>query len=284
MALVYCESMQDTSIHTLDITLLQPNPFQPRELIKSEDLAELIDSIKQFGVLEPLLIAQTPAGYQIIAGERRWRAAQQAGLTEVPVVVKKTTPKEMLEMAIIENIQRVDLGALERAQAFSQLIRTFNYTVNEVSKRVGKSQPYISNSLRLLKLPDAVKDGLLGGLINEGHARAIGGIDDPHTMIEVYKKILKTNASVRQAEQLARIAKEKLGQEQYTKKVEKPSQEVIDEVVVWEAQLKRLLASKSMVKLQRSRSQTKITITLKGSPDKTQRDLEKIMAITVKEK
>ncbi len=276
--------MQDTSIRTLDVTLLQPNPFQPREQIKSEDLSDLVDSIKQFGVLEPLLIAQTPAGYQIIAGERRWRAAQQAGLTTVPVVVKKTTPKEMLEMAIIENIQRVDLGPLERAQAFSQLIRTFNYTVVEVSKRVGKSQPYISNSLRLLKLPDAVKDGLLGGLINEGHARAIGGIEDPHAMVEVYKKILKTNASVRQAEQLARMAKEKMGQEHYTKKVEKPSHEVMAEVAVWEAQLKRLLASKSMIKLQRSRSQTKITITLKGSPDKTQEDLEKIMAITAKEK
>ena len=107
----------------LDIKLLQPNPFQPRNKIQPEDVEELTDSIKQYGILEPLIIAQTPAGYQIIAGERRWRAAKAAGLTEVPVLIKKTTPRGMLEMAIIENVQRIDLNSIERAQAFKQIGR-----------------------------------------------------------------------------------------------------------------------------------------------------------------
>ena len=109
------------SVQILAIEVLQPNPFQPRNKISREEILELADSIKQYGVLEPLIVAQTPAGFQIIAVERRWRAAREAGLTEVPALVKKTTPKEMLEMALIENVQRADLGPLERAQAFQQL-------------------------------------------------------------------------------------------------------------------------------------------------------------------
>ena len=276
--------MQETKITELDISLLQANPFQPRDLIKPEDLSELSSSIEQFGVLEPLVVTQTPAGYQIIAGERRWRASQQVGLKTIPVIVKKVTRREMLEMAIIENVQRVDLGSIERAQAFQQLKRTFGYTSAEVAKRVSKSEPYVRNSLRLLKLPDAIKDGLLGGLIDEGHARAISGISDPHRMVQVYKQILKTNASVRQAEQMARIAKEDLGQRKYQKQVRKPSIVALKEVKNWERDLKKLLTSKSVVKLQRTSKQTRIIITLKGEPNKTDKDIAKLIEITTGKK
>lgn len=278
--------MTDQRVTELAVNQLQANPFQPRDLIKPEDLEELASSIKQHGVLEPLVVTQTPAGYQIIAGERRWRASQKAGLTEVPVIVKKVTPKQMLEMAIIENVQRVDLGAIERAQAFQQLKRNFNYDDHEVAERVSKSVSYVRNSLKLLKLPDAIKDGLLGGLIDEGHARAISGIKDPHKMVEVYKKILKTNASVRQAEQLSRIAKEEIGQQKNTHytKATKTVTQMLKEVAAWEKNLKKFLVTPPKIKMQRSNTQTKITITLKGDPDKTEKDIAKIIAATTGEK
>lgn len=275
--------MSDQLIKELAIELLQPNPFQPRDLnlIKTEDLDELTASIKEHGVLEPLVVTQTPAGYQIIAGERRWRASQQAGLKTVPVITKKVTPKQMLEMAIVENVQRIDLGPIERAQAFQQLKRNFNYTDTQVAEKVSKSLAYVVNSLKLLKLPDAIKDGLLGGLIDEGHARAISGIKDPHKMVQVYKKILKTNASVRQAEQLARLAKEEIGQRSTNlHRSAKSVSQMLEEMKVWEKRLKRVLKSKSTVKLQRSLRQTKITITLKGDAQKTEKDLARIMELT----
>lgn len=278
--------MTDNKVTELDITHLQANPFQPRDLIKSEDLDELTSSIRQHGVLEPLVVTETPAGYQIIAGERRWRASQQAGLTTVPVIVKKVTPKQMLEMAIIENVQRVDLGSIERAQAFQQLKRNFGYDDEEVAKRVSKSVPYVKNSLKLLTLPDAIKDGLISGLIDEGHARAISGIADKQKMVQVYKKILKTHASVRQAEQMSRIAKEEIGQMggMHSSSSKKSVTQMLAEVKAWEKDLKKLLKSKSVIKLQRSKTQTKITITLKGNLDKTEADLARIIEITTGKK
>lgn len=188
----------------LDINSLQPNPLQPRGTITAESLVDLVDSIKEHGILEPLVVAKTPAGFQIIAGERRWRAAKLAGFTHVPVIVRETSPKGMLEMALVENVQRVDLNALDRAKGFERLQSEFGLSVSEISVRIGKSVAYVSNSLRLLTLPDAIKDGLLSGLITEGHARALAAIEDPSQMIEAYKIILREAGSVRRAEELAR--------------------------------------------------------------------------------
>src|SRR3990172_8403213 len=129
----------------IQIDQLQTNPFQPREKVKKGELDELSQSIKAHGVLEPLVVAETPAGYQIIAGERRWQAAQLAGLKEVPVYVKKTTPQGMLEMALVENVQRVNLNPIERAQAFVRLTRDFRVSTSKLAERIGKSAPYVSN-------------------------------------------------------------------------------------------------------------------------------------------
>ncbi len=150
----------------IDVNELQSNPLQPRGVITPESLVDLVDSIKEHGVLEPLVVAKTPAGYQIIAGERRWRASKLAGLSHVPAVIRETTPKGMLEMAIVENVQRVDLNALDRAKGFERLMSEFALTTSEVAVRIGKSVAYVSNSMRLLTLPDALKDGLLSGLIS----------------------------------------------------------------------------------------------------------------------
>ncbi len=270
--------MAKSSIQLLAITFLQPNPFQPRNKIAEADIAELADSIKQFGVLEPLVVADTPAGYQIIAGERRWRAAKIAGLSEVPVVLKKTSPREMLEIALIENVQRTNLSAIERAQAFLQLQREFSFSVSDIARRISKSSSYVSNTLKLLTLPDAIKDGLLGGSISEGHARAISGIPDETTMVAVYKRILKESASVRRAEELSRHAKEDSVDPKFRTK---PGVYAIDNKKLkrWEKTIQRMLAAKSKLKLVRTDRQTKISITLKGDVEKTQQDLEKFMSI-----
>lgn len=206
--------MSTTSSNTqqlieIDIHLLQPNPLQVRSLIKSESLVDLVESIKMHGILEPLVVAKTPAGYQIIAGERRWRAAKIVGFEKVPVIVRETSTLGMLEMALVENVQREDLNPIERAQGFQRLIDEFAMALTEIAKRIGKSPAYVSNTLRLLALPDAIKDGLISGDVTEGHARAIAGLVDPKLMIEAYKIVLAEGASVRRAEELVRKMKEK---------------------------------------------------------------------------
>ncbi|MBU0576520.1 ParB/RepB/Spo0J family partition protein [Patescibacteria group bacterium] len=269
-------------VHTLSTKQLQPNPFQPRGKIKNEEIEELAKSIKTYGILEPIVVAHTPAGYQIIAGERRWRAAQLIGLEEVPVYVKKTTPKGMLEMALVENVQRVDLNALERAQAFRQLMRNFNYSNSDLAEKVGKSPSYISNSLKLLDLPDAIADGLISGQITEGHARALSSINSETEMIRAYKIILKENASVRRAEELARRFKKdslQLNSPFGTKPSIKINEQQLKQ---WQSRFNQFFHTKSNLKLTRSHRQTKVMITLKGSPEETQQDLEKIIGIAEK--
>lgn len=269
--------MAKQSIQFLEIGTLQPNPFQPRGKIQAHEISDLADSIRQFGILEPLVVAHTPAGYQIIAGERRWRAAKSINLKEVPVVIKETTPRGMLEMALVENVQRVNLSPIERAQAFQQLMRDFGYAVEEVGKKIGKSHAYVSNSLRLLKLPDAVKDGLVGGQISEGHARALLGITDPKVMIEIYKRILKESASVRRAEELVRHHNASTGEVAKMAGDRLVEQIDPDTVKSWQSKIGHLLISKPQLKLSRTKNHTRLIITLKGDPEEAKKDLHKLM-------
>ena len=198
------------SVQYIATNELEPNPLQPRGVINPESVSELVESIREHGILEPLIIAKTPAGFQIIAGERRWRAARILKLESVPAIIKETTPQQMLEMAIVENIQRKDLNPIERGKAFLRLKEEFGFDNNEIAKRMGKSVPYVINELKLLNLPDALKDGLLSGLISEGHARALISIGDTRLMIEAYKIVLKEKASVRRAEDIARRMRKKI--------------------------------------------------------------------------
>lgn len=273
--------MSDIQQHVqqLDLNLIQPNPHQPRKTIDPEDMSDLVDSIKIHGVLEPIVIAHTPAGYQIIAGERRWRASKIAGLATIPAIVKKTSPRGMLEMSIIENVQRSDLNPLERAHAINRLAEEFQLTPSQIAKQIGKSLSYITNSVKLLTLPDALKDGLLSGLISEGHARALLGIADVRKMVEAYKIIMKESGSVRRAEELARRFREESGQETVERR---PQIVVSKDIDRWENQLHSALGKKSEVKLRRSFRQTVLTIRLKGSIQDTQNALDKILHITSK--
>lgn len=269
------------SIILLPIDQLQPNPFQPRTKMDPEELSDLIQSIKTYGILEPLVIAQTPAGYQIIAGERRWRAATAAGLDTVPALVKKTTPKGMLEMALIENVQRSDLSAIDRAQAFQQLQREFSMSTSEIADKIGKSAAFISNSLKLLTLPDALKDGLIGGMITEGHARALSSIQNEKSMVECYKILLKENASVRRAEELARRFKERDQQVVMPAitggKIPRTGQVQDNQVQQWQQQFQTRFHAQTQLKITRSVRATRVILTFVGTPEKTQADLERFL-------
>lgn len=277
--MLYIIDMPEDKLQHLPINDLQPNPLQPRGKITKDQLEELVVSIKSYGILEPIVVAHTPAGYQIIAGERRWRAAKEAGVKEVPVVIKHTTPKGMLEMAIIENVQRVDLSALERAQAFQQLIRDFGFSQAQIAEKLGKSYPYVSNTLKLLTLPDAIKDGLVGGQISEGHARALASIDDERAMVDCYKILLKENASVRRAEELARRFKERIDEENKAHRAGRPSVFQAEEMQRWQDALQKAFSKKTQVKFTRSNRQTKVTLIFKGSPEEVQDELEKIASL-----
>jgi ParB family chromosome partitioning protein len=266
----------------IEINQLQPNPLQPRGAITPESLVDLVDSIREHGILEPLVIAKTPAGFQIIAGERRWRASKLAGLTHVPAIIRETSPKGMLEMALVENVQRVDLNPLDRAKGFERLMNEFGLTTSEIAVRIGKSVAYVSNSLRLLSLPDALKDGLLSGLISEGHARALAAIDDSNLMIEAYKIILRESGSVRRAEELARRMKVKSQQE--TRAPDTHVRIVSEEIDKMQADLEKALVNgngedmtrKNSVKLIRSRRETRVVFILKGGLEETEPALQKI--------
>jgi ParB family chromosome partitioning protein len=273
----------------IEIGSLQSNPLQPRGSITPESLVDLVDSIKEHGILEPLVIAKTPAGFQIIAGERRWRAAKLAGLTHVPAVIRETTPRGMLEMAIVENVQRLDLNALDRAKGIERLQNEFSLTTSEIAVRLGKSVAYVSNSLRLLNLPDALKDGLLSGLISEGHARALAAIDDVNLMIEAYKIILKESGSVRRAEDLARRMKHKSDQPKKKQETITQKKIVSEEIDKMADDMTKAIATSnsqsgkaSSVKLVRSKRETKLLIVLKGDPEETESTLQKLYSSIAK--
>ncbi len=268
-----------TDMKELAIDMVQPNPLQPRGTILPDSVKDLVESINKHGILEPLVVAHTPAGYQIIAGERRWRAAKLAGLKKVPVVIKETTPKGMLEMAIVENVQRTDLNPIERAKAFDRLMREFNLTNHEIAERIGKSSAYVSNSLKLLELPDALKDGLIGGLITEGHARALSGIRNSRLMIEAYKMVLREGASVRRAEEIARTLRKDEGSLNSDNNHGRPAYIVSKEIDQLQRKLARALGKNTLVKLTRTRRETKIIIKLKGNPEKTEAQLQKILSL-----
>ncbi len=260
---------------------LQPNPLQPRGSITPESLVDLIDSIKEHGILEPLVVAKTPAGFQIIAGERRWRASKLAGVTHVPAIVRETTPKGMLEMALVENVQRVDLNALDRAKGFERLMNEFALTTSEIAVRIGKSVAYVSNSMRLLSLPDALKDGLLSGLISEGHARALSAIDDPGLMVEAYKIILRESGSVRRAEDLSRRMKAKSNQTMKPQSHMSQVRIVDEELDRMEDEMENIFKKEANdksvnVKVIRSRRETKLAFVFKGTLEETQEKLQKV--------
>ncbi len=214
-----------SAINEIDIDLIHPNPDQPRRNFSQEGLEELATSIRELGVIQPLSLRVADDGtYQIIAGERRWRAARMAGLMSLPAYVRTASDSEVTEMALIENIQREDLNAIEVALAFRKLIDTYHLTQDRLSERLGKKRATISNHLRLLKLPAEIQIGLRDHKLDMGHARALVSVADPKLQLKIYNRILKEDLSVRRVEELARILQEEAAAENQAKTDTEPEQ------------------------------------------------------------
>lgn len=192
----------DDSIRTLRLSQIDPNRSQPRQYFEDESLDELSESIRQFGVLQPILVQKKGNRYEIIAGERRWRAARKAGLTEIPAIVREYTDQETLELSLIENIQREDLNPIEEAKAFRRLVEEFSLRQEDLAVRVSKSRTAITNSLRLLKLDERVQDMIVQGQISMGHARALIPVEIPEEQYLIAQQIAEKHLSVRDVEKL----------------------------------------------------------------------------------
>ncbi len=201
------------------ITQVEPNREQPRKNFDEDALQELADSIKQFGLLQPILVQDRKTHYEIIAGERRWRAAKLAGLKEVPVIIRDYTEQEIVEISLIENIQREDLNPIEEAQAYKKLLTEFNLKQDEVAERVSKSRTAVTNSMRLLKLCDEVQQMIIDDMLSTGHARALISIEDPEQQYIIAQKIFDEKLSVRDVEKLVKNLN----------KPEKPKKEIIED-------------------------------------------------------
>jgi ParB family chromosome partitioning protein len=201
--------VDDNGIAYININDIKPNANQPRKTFDEDQLEELAASIKEHGLIQPIVLRKAGDGYEIVAGERRWRAARKANLKDVPCIVRELTDEENMLLAIIENMQREDLNPIEEAEGLSQMIENYGLTQEEVSKSVGKSRPYITNVLRLLKLPEAVKDSVSQGKLSAGHARAVVSAGDEKKQIELAKRAIEEGLSVRQVEKLAKEGNDK---------------------------------------------------------------------------
>ncbi len=205
-ALIQSQSNNSGGIREVDIDSVTPNPLQPREQFDDQLLDGLASSIREHGVLQPIIVTRTDndTPFQIVAGERRWRAAKQAGLTTIPAIIRDSSPRQMLEMALIENIQRADLSVIEEAAAYRQLTDEFGLTQMEVAERVGKSRVTITNALRILHAPDEIKAAVMSQKISEGHARALLGLEYKVDQIAALQTVIARDLNVRQTEQLVR--------------------------------------------------------------------------------
>ena len=190
-------------IDYIDINDIKPNSNQPRKTFDEDKLNELAASIEEHGLIQPLVLRKAEKGYEIVAGERRWRAARKIGIREIPCIVRELTDEENMLLAIIENMQREDLNPIEEAEGIRQMIDTYGLTQEEVSKSVGKSRPYIANSLRLLRLPETVRKYVEDGSLSTGHAKAIAAVSDEKKQIELAEVAIRDGLSVRQLEKLA---------------------------------------------------------------------------------
>ena len=229
----------------IKINLIEPNKSQPRKQFDEEALQELSDSIKKYGVLEPLIVTKKGDYYEIIAGERRWRAARMAGIKEVPVVIRDYTDKEIMEISLIENIQREDLNPIEEAEAYESLISEYNLKQEEVAERVSKSRSTITNSLRLLKLCEDVRQMVMYNMISTGHARALIPIEDPKLQYETAAIVYDQKLSVRETEAYVKAILEKKPEKEEKQKPQKDLSVFYSDI---ENKLKSILGAKIAIK------------------------------------
>lgn len=210
----------------LDLNDIKPNAKQPRKNFDDDKIEELARSIEAHGVIQPIMVRPSGEGYEIVAGERRWRAARKASLKQIPCIIRELSEEQNMLVAIIENMQREDLNPVEEADAINQMITTFGLTQDEVSKSVGKSRPYITNALRLLKLPGEIQDMLIQGTLTGGHARALAGVKENNKQVQLAGRIVKEGLSVRETETLVNKENEGLGKKPVKSKTRSKNKEL----------------------------------------------------------
>jgi ParB family chromosome partitioning protein len=226
----------------MDIGKVEPNRDQPRKKFDEDALLELAESIKQFGVLQPLLVQERDDYYEIIAGERRWRAAKLAGVKQIPVIIKKLSEQEIMEISLIENIQREDLNPIEEALAYKRLLTEFNLKQDEVAERVSKSRTAVTNAMRLLKLSDQVQQMVIDEMLSTGHARALLGIEDPEKQYTIAQKIFDEKLSVRDTEKLVKnLQNEKKNKPEEKEQIDPKLEAIYHDL---EEQMKNILGTK----------------------------------------
>lgn len=245
------ESQTSEDVRELSVDMISPNPDQPRTDLDDDSIAELADSISKFGLLNPVLVRPHGEGYQIIAGERRWRASRVAGLERIPVCVRSSTETESLEMALIENLQRRDLNAIEEARGYRKLLTGHSMTQSELADKVSKSRSTITNALRLLDLPEEVQELVYDGKMTAGHARAVLSVPDDEVRAKLAKRIVEDGLSVRETENLARLYA--AGQ---TERTQRPATPKTFKVVA--RKLRRLLNTNVKVKLTKDKGKIEI--------------------------
>jgi ParB family chromosome partitioning protein len=194
---------------SIPVEQIQPNPQQPRDVFEPEAFQELVHSVKEFGVLQPIVVRPAGDGFQLIMGERRWRASKEAGLAEIPAIIRETSDENLLRDALLENLHRSDLNPLEEAAAYKQLLEDFGITQEQLADKLGRSRPQITNTLRLMKLPVMVQEKLVSGVLSSGHARALLSIENESQVIELANKVIKQGLSVRALEELISVTKGK---------------------------------------------------------------------------
>lgn len=266
------DDISSDGISYLNIDEIIPNASQPRKNFNEEAIDELADSIKRYGLIQPIIVRKSNDRFEIVAGERRWRAARRIDLKSVPCIVKELSDRENMLLAIIENTQREDLDPIEEASAFQAMIEQYQLTQEEVSRSVGKSRPYITNALRLLKLPDSVRAMVTGGRLSAGHARAIAGIDDPVRQEKLAAIVVNNGLSVRSLEQLIASSPEKKGKKESKSHTKSKSPDIIS----IENELKTILGTK--VSLPADTNKGKIEISF-YSQDELERLIEMLKAL-----
>lgn len=268
-------STQEKAEVFVKLSQVEPNKSQPRKNFNKDSLIELSESIKQFGIIQPLIVQKKEDYYEIIAGERRWRAAKLAGLKEIPVIIREYSDEERMEIALIENLQREDLNPVEEALAYKSLIKEYNLKQDEIAEKVSKSRTAVTNSMRLLNLPEEVQNMIVDEMISSGHGRALLAIEDEKTQITIANKIFEEKLSVRETERLVKALnhpKEKKEKEEYT-----------DTFIYekFENDFKEILGSNVSIK-RKSRDKGKIEIDYYSNED-LERIMDLMKSISIKE-
>lgn len=256
---------QEGNVQQIAVDKLVANPFQPRKLFQDEALEELAQSIKEHGIIQPIIARKKGRKYEIIAGERRWRAAKLAGLEEIAVLVKEMTEQQMMEVAILENLQREDLTPIEEAEAYSSLIEQLNFTQEDLANRLGKSRPHIANHIRLLQLPEEVRALVNDGSLTMGHGRTLLGLKNKRQIAEVAKRVIAQNLNVRQLEALVQSLNENVSRE-----TKAPPRDIF--VQATEAQLRDYFGTSVQIKKQKDKGKIEIEFY-------SEEDLERILEI-----